>query len=184
MTKFIASAVLLAALIAPARANPYDDCILEHMGTAKIEEAVYAVERACISKTSVPITSTFDELAREGRAWADYFNTGFGYSYGLQVTIKNTSPFNITELVVVVQDRKTGKVNEYVLNQFHEPLSGSGFVSKPAPPDFQNIIHVGTTRSFFVAATEVTEGTAKDFFKRFTWGLRLSKGIPAGLTER
>jgi hypothetical protein len=79
------SAMLLTGLTAPARANPYDDCILEHMSTAQNEAAAYAIERACISKTSVPITTTPAVLATEGKAWADYFNTGFGYSYGLQV---------------------------------------------------------------------------------------------------
>jgi hypothetical protein len=170
--------------MAPARANPYDDCILEHMSTAQNEAAAYAIERACISKTSVPITTTPDVVATEGKAWADYFNTGFGYSYGLQVTIKNVTTFNITELVVVVQDRKTGKANEYLLDQFRAPLSGAGIITKVGEPALVSIIPSGKTRSFFVPATEVTEDTVKDFFKRLTWDLRLSKGIPAGAAER
>ena len=174
------STTLLTGLLAPARANPYDDCTLEHMSTAQNEAAAYAVERACISKTSVPITTTPDVLAREGKAGSDYFNTGFGYSYGLLVTIKNATTFNITELVVVVQDQKTSKENEYVIDQFREPLSGPGYYKTLGEPALVNIIPSGKTRSFFVQATEVTADTVKDVFKRFTWDLRLSKGIPAG----
>ena len=57
----------------PARVNPYDDCILEHTSTAQNEAAAYAIERAYISKTSIPITTTPASLATEGKAWADYF---------------------------------------------------------------------------------------------------------------
>ena len=97
MTKLIAlSAVLLTVLMVPARANPYDDCILEHMDTAPNETAAYAIERACVSKTSVPIATTPDVLSTEGKARADHFNTGFGYSYGLLVMINNSTIFNIT----------------------------------------------------------------------------------------
>jgi hypothetical protein len=177
------SAVLLTELMAPARANPYDDCILEHMSTAQIEAAAYAIERACISKTSVPITAP-DVMATEAEAWADYFNTGFGSSYGLKVTIKNVTTFNVTELVVVVHDRKTGKANEYLLDKFNAPLSGAGIVTKLGEPALVSIIPSGQTRSFFVPASEVSEGTVKDFFKRFILELRLSKGIPTGATER
>jgi hypothetical protein len=45
----------LLLLSTSAFANPYDDCILQHMGTAQNKDAVYAIERACISKTSAPI---------------------------------------------------------------------------------------------------------------------------------
>lgn len=39
----------------PATANPYDDCILEHMANAQNKDAVYAIEKACINKTSIAI---------------------------------------------------------------------------------------------------------------------------------
>jgi hypothetical protein len=72
---------------APALANPYDDCILQHMGTAQNKAAVDAIERACIAKTSIAIPR--EEVANfEGgmNAHVGNFNTGFGsLEYGLLV---------------------------------------------------------------------------------------------------
>jgi hypothetical protein len=174
--------VTLAAALAPAHANPYDDCILEHMGTAQNEAAAHSIQRACISKSSISITRTFDPTADlNAMAWPGNYNTGYidGWKYGLLVRIKNLSTFNITELVVIVRDQKTNKTNEYVVSDFDEPLNGPGLISKEAEPAYRNIIPVGKTRAFLVPATEVTEDAINDFFKRFTWNLRLSKGIPS-----
>ncbi|MFY9838893.1 MAG: hypothetical protein WAK55_20935 [Xanthobacteraceae bacterium] len=89
--------------------------------------AALAIETACISKTSIPVTSAFNAAADlDAKAGAGHFNTGYagGWEYGLLVTIKNSTPFNVTELVVTVQDRKTNKTNAYVVDNFDEPFNG------------------------------------------------------------
>ena len=48
------------------------------------------------------------------------------------VSIKNSTSFNITEVVVVVGDRKTNKTNEYVINNFDD--ASQGFYSKMPEP--------------------------------------------------
>jgi hypothetical protein len=127
----VAAIVTLVASAATGHANPYDDCVLEHMGTAQNEAAVHSIQRACISKSSIVITRIFDPTADlDAKAWPGNYNTGYGWKYGLLVRIKNLSTFNITELVVVVGDQKTNKTNEYVVSDFGEPLNGPGFISK------------------------------------------------------
>ena len=83
---------------------------------AQNEVAAYSIQRACISKTSIPITRTFDATTDlNAIAWPGNFNTGFvgGGGYGLLVSIKNSTSFNITEVVVVVncahEKRSEGK---------------------------------------------------------------------------
>lgn len=174
--------VTLAVPTVKGHTNPYDDCILEHMATAQNKTAANAIERACISKASIPITRTFDAADLDARAWAGKIRTGFGEGYGLLVRIKNSTPFNITELVVTVQDQKTNKTNEYVINNFDEPVDG--IYAEAPEPAYRNIIPVGTTRSFFVPASEVMQETAGDFFKQFNLNLRLSKGILSEVPTR
>jgi hypothetical protein len=103
---------------------------------------------------------------------------GYGWKHGLLAKFKNSTTFNITELVVVVQDQKSNRTNEYVINSFSEPLEGAGWITGPGDPALMGIMRVGQIRSFFVPATEITEDTVKDFGQRFTWNLRFSKGIP------
>jgi Rap1a immunity proteins len=161
-----------------AGTHDYDDCILEHMGTAQNESAAYAIQRACISKASIGLTPISTPSDLDATAWAGSFNVINSWNYGLLVRIKNSTSFNITELVVEVSDRKTNKTNEYVIDSFDEPAPTGVIITKLGEPAYRNMIPVGKTRSFFVPASEVTKETTNDFFKRFTWNLRLSKGIP------
>jgi hypothetical protein len=194
--------LMISAPVVQAYANPYDDCVLEHLPSAQSEAATFAIERACISKTSIPLNITdvpADLYAKEARtiddmkarasglaylhgmAWVAHFLSPdrLNLIYGLLVEIKNSTSFAITELVVTVEDRKTEKTtNEYVISDFDTSLDGPGYISKLADPAQRNIIPVGAARKFFVQASEVTEATADDFSKKFYWHVRLSKGIP------
>src|SRR5580704_11295989 len=96
---------MLSLLTVPALGNPYDDCILQHMGPAQNQAAVYAIERACIAKTSIAISR--DEVANfevAANASVGTFNTGFSLENGLLIELKNTTKFNITEVVVTVHN--------------------------------------------------------------------------------
>jgi hypothetical protein len=98
----------LTILSHPALANPYDDCILQHMGTAQNQTAVYAIERACIDKTSVPIAPD-DNFAGGLNANVGEFNTGDigGPEHGLVVTMKNTTNYNVTEVIITIINKTT-----------------------------------------------------------------------------
>jgi hypothetical protein len=170
----------LLSFAAPAVANPYDDCILQHMGTAQNEAAVNAIERACIAKTSIAIPREEVGNFESGtNASVGQFNTGYGsLEYGLLVELKNTTKFNITEVVVTVRNKDTNKVTEYPVDTFDAPLPPGALLSKLAEPAYRQIIQSGKTWSFFVRATEVTKSTVVDFGKKFSWGVTPTKGIP------
>jgi hypothetical protein len=166
-------------LTAPAIANPYDDCILQHMGTAQSDTAVNAIERACIDKTSVVIPPD-DNFAGGLDAGLGKFNTGSGAAvdYGLLVTMENSTHYYVTEVVVSVFDKSTKKVTRYSVDTFDAPLPSGTFLTKLGEPAYRWVIKPGTTRQFFVHINEATQ-TASDFAKKFAWGVMPTKGIPA-----
>lgn len=167
-------------LSVPAVANPYDDCVLEHMVTAQNQAAAYAIERACISKTSVPIPPTDDFAGGLGADLGD-FNTGnpFQLEYGLAVTLKNTTGFNITEVVVRIRNKNTGEITRYPVSAFSGPLLPGAMLTELGEPGLLQIIKPGETRRFFVHIEE-RAAASSDFEKAFAWGVTPTKGIPPG----
>jgi hypothetical protein len=57
--RIIASTVFAWVVgVNPAFANAYDDCILQYMAGAQNKDAIAAIERSCISKTSFYLLRT------------------------------------------------------------------------------------------------------------------------------
>src|SRR5215469_10718500 len=85
-----------------AVASPYDDCILEHIGMTHDRQAVRVLEQACINKTSVPIsTSPIGVNASAGK-----FRIGeLQGDYGLLVTLRNGTNYDITEVLLVLTNK-------------------------------------------------------------------------------
>jgi hypothetical protein len=173
----IASAAFASLPLAvPDLSNSYDDCILQHMGTAQNEAAVNAIERACIDKTSIAIPP--DDFKGGIDADLGNFNTGSGtLEYGLLVTLKNTTNFNITEVVVIIRDKATNAATQYPVRDFDAPLPPGHLLTKLAEPAYRQIIRPGDTRKFFVRINEGKDNPSA-FSKHFTWGVMPTKGIP------
>jgi hypothetical protein len=95
----------------PTLGNPYADCILQHMGTAQNDAGVAAIERACIDNTSIAIPPD-DTFAGDLNANVGNFNIGYGgaVEYGLLVTLKNTTNFDITQVVVTIRNKDTQQI--------------------------------------------------------------------------
>jgi hypothetical protein len=177
MPNFAPVAIGLLSLSAPALANPYDDCILQHMGTAQNQAAVYAIERACINKTSMPIPPD-DNFAGGLTAAVGNFNTGFGaLEYGIVVTLKNTTNFNITEVVVTIHNKHSHEIARYPVTAFNEPLAPGALLTGLGEPALTQIIKPGEIRRFFVHINEAA-ATPSDFGNEFAWGVMPTKGIP------
>ena len=173
-----AVAVGLTILSHPALANPYDDCILQHMGTAQNQAAVYAIERACIDKSSVPIPPD-DNFGGGLNANVGEFNTGGigGPEHGLVVTMKNSTNYNITEVIIVITDKTTHEVTRYPVSAFTEPLPPGMLLSGLGEPALTQIIKPGATQRFFVRINEAA-GKPSDFGNKFARGVLPTKGIP------
>jgi hypothetical protein len=169
----------LLLLTGPALGNPYDDCILQHMGTAQDKAAVNAIERACIAKTSIAIAPN-DTFPGGLNANLGKFNTGSGVAenYGLLVTIKNTTNYNVTEVVVGIKNKGTQENTRYPVDDFQEPFPPGAILTGLAEPALAKIIKPGETRRFFVHIDEAA-ATPSEFEKKFTRGVMPTKGIPA-----
>jgi hypothetical protein len=180
-TKFCSTAAVFGLLIgtAPALANPYDDCILQHMGTAQNKDAAYAIERACISKTSVVIP--LEEVRNfEGgiRGNVGQFNVGSGYpEYGLLIEFKNTTKYDITENIITVINNENNKFTEYPVDRLSSVLPPGTWITGLGDPALGQIIPSGKTVTFFVHINEVASSDG-DFWKKFSWSARPTKGIP------
>ena len=160
---------------APAKANPYDDCILEHMANTQTREAVYAIERACISKTSVKIT---EEKLTIDSAYAGTYNNGYQAVKGLVISATNNTVFAITEVAVTLEDKQTRAVTRYMLDTFAGPLPNGTLVSGPPEPAFAQIIKSGASRTFLVDMRDLPVNMA-EFSKHFAWDVVPTKGIPS-----
>jgi len=179
-TPKFASSWFVGLLVLSTRvlANPYDDCILQNMGTAQNEAAVYAIERACINKASVPIPPD-DKFAGALNANAGDFNTGHGsLEHGLVVTMKNTTNYSITEVVVSILHKGTQESTRYTVSSFNAPLPPGAIISKLGEPALTRTIKPGETRRFFVHIDEVLPAHP-EFTKKFAWDVMPTKGIPA-----
>jgi hypothetical protein len=170
----------LLLLAAPALANPYDDCVLQHMGNAQIEVAVNAIERACIAKTSIPVSQDEARKLLDGQttALAGKFNVGgFTPERGLLVELKNTTSFDITELAVTIINKTTQRETTYPVSVFFGTLPPGVMLGKAPEPSASQILPSGKTIRFFVAIHEVTD-ISTDFPKNFSWSVTPIKGIP------
>jgi hypothetical protein len=169
LAKFCALGFLV--LSTPAVANPYDDCILQHMPTAQNDAAVRAIEMACINKTSVEIPWAQSEVS-DTSAKIGMYNTGWGpvapNVYGLVVTMKNTTTYYVTRVIMWVYS-SDAHISRYDVDSFDEPLPPGVWNSGPGEPSFRQIIKPGETRRFVVP---ITERALKEY------DLYLSRGIP------
>ena len=179
MRTYLLTAIFVSTVIfsQAAVADPFDECILQHMGTARDQAAVYSIERACISKTSVAIPYDPDF---EGALSANVgsFNTGSGASinYGLVITLKNTTKFNITSLKVIIRDKLTKKDSEYFVEEFSGPFPPGFIITGLGEPSRLQIIKIGETRDFFVHIGEFVR-TPAEFGKKFDWAVMPMRDI-------
>ena len=79
------------------------------------------------------------------------FNMGWGRpAFGLLVEFKNTTTFDVTEVVVTVRNKDTGKITEYPVTAFSGPLPPGAIITGLPEPAFNQIIRSGKTISFFL----------------------------------
>lgn len=174
--------VLIALVLATASsawANTYDDCILAHMAGAQNQTAAYAIEKACIKSSSVSINS-FDPgevFGTHGWASAGSFNLGYiEQRVGLRITLTNDTSYDVTEVVLIITDRKTNKERYYWSTEFRSTLP-QGFVQTgPADPALSGVLKSRSTNTFFVEVADI--GDFNSFHKNYTWAVAASKGIP------
>jgi hypothetical protein len=163
--------VCLGISMGVASASPYDDCILQYMGNAQNKEAVYAIERSCISKSSVPIS----EKLTINSAHSGSYNNGFGSTVkGLVLSIVNNAAFDVTEIVVTIVNKTTKEITKYAVTIFLEPTN---YVYTGVPEPGLNFIKTKSSRTFLVDMNDLTIDM-NQFGIYYDWELTATKGIP------
>ena len=90
--------------------------------------------------------------------------------------MKNTTNYNITEVIIVITDKTTHEVTRYPVSAFTEPLPPGMLLSALGEPALTQI-KPGATQRFFVRINEAA-GKPSDFGNKFAWGVLPTKGIP------
>lgn len=167
--------------VSSARANPYDECILHHMGGAQTKEAVYAVERSCINTTTVNLPNDETEkLAASSQAVPGSFNDGYlsiNRKRQLLIRITNVTTFDLTGVLLAVFDRSAKKLHTYSVTSFDGPLPEGAFTTGIGEPAL-NVIKAGAQTSFLVDVDDLNVNMA-NFSKIFNWSIVAAKGIPS-----
>lgn len=173
-----AVAALAGLTLGEAVASPYDDCILEHIGMTHDKEAVRVLEQACINKTSVPIST--DPIGVNASA-GKFSMGGLQGDYGLLVTLRNSTNYDITEVLLVLTNKADEQpVNSYRVRGFHDMLPDGVWLAEAPDPAVAGIIKSDSTRRFFVRVDEVADYVANfsSFWNRFGWYAIGTKAIP------
>lgn len=163
---FLMSACSLAET---ASANTYDDCILTHIGSNQNQDAIYSIQRACISTSQVtmpPLPAGVDTL--KGNAWVGMYNDGTGNKKKQFVSkVLNDTGYNITKMRLVIEDKKTLIEKTFYSTDFSAPIPDGSFLSGVGTPELANIFKNETMGFVTFDISQDSEIEEKDFGKRF-----------------
>jgi hypothetical protein len=166
--------ILASVICTQAHAAAYDDCILQHIGSAHTQFATFAVESACIGKLSVPIvkgpfTPVFVEVG-------DFSGGGPAPVRGIVLRFDNDSDFDVTEVQLSIGDKKSGRKIRFSVYNFESPTPPGAFYTQACEPAKCNIIGSGKSAEVFFPLRWLPASTA-EFNTRFDASLELTKGI-------
>jgi hypothetical protein len=162
-----------------ANANPYDECILKFMGSARDQTAVYDIERACISESSVNLIASQADGISNAVAYAGSFYLGYGFMEpGLVIQFTNMTKFDLTTIDVTLITKKDNVRHDYIVREFDGPVLPHTFVTGVPEPAFDQIIKTGAWAEFFVGVSDLIDN-GKNFSKNYSWSLAPIKGIPS-----
>jgi hypothetical protein len=166
---FAAAALSLTAL--GARANVFDDCVLENMKGATSDLAAKSIKTACLHKNSVDLSQ---EDLRSVTGQISYGAFGSEGEPGFLLDIKNDTNFIVTEITVAVGVE--GKASQFFkVDYFWYRPPGVVFSGLPPDPTVLMGIDPHTQKRFQFAGT-VAEITPK---AKWTWYVAAAKGIPS-----
>lgn len=153
--RYIAHALLGFLALAPtvARANAYDDCILQYMGGAQNQTAAYAIERSCISKVSVNLNAIQLQGMLKSIFLINVGSFSAGYTtplVGMLIRLDNNGPAPITSVSISLTDKKTQAMGHYTVTRFMEMQNPGVLFSGIPEPIFEQSIPPGTSKTFIV----------------------------------
>jgi hypothetical protein len=149
------------------------------MGTAQNQTAAFAIERSCISKSSVPIPENEAKKLGDLNAYVGEFNTGSGTNTrGFGISFTNLTSFDITQLNLAIENKNTKQVSNYLLSNFMAPLQPGTWLTALPEPARTQILKSRANAYFVTSIKEVVKDNA-EFALNYKWYLIAIKGIPA-----
>lgn len=165
--------LLICALIglpSLAKANSFDDCVLENMKATTSDLAAKSIKTACLRKNSVAL-SPDDVRYLTGQIW--YGAYGTDGEQGFLVELKNDSSFILTEVTITVTlEARPSQI--FKVDYFWYRPPGVVFAGLPPDPTVLMRIEPHTQKRFQFAGT-VADITAK---AKWSWNIVGAKGIP------
>lgn len=154
-----------------ARANAFDDCVLENMKAATSDLAAKSIKTACLRKNSVDLPAG---QAAGITGQLSYGAFGSDGEPGFLVDLKNDSAFIVTEITFAVGIE--GKSNQFFkVDYFWYRPPGVVFAGAPLDPTLLMRIDPHTQKRFQFAGT-VPEINPK---VKWNWYIVGAKGIVA-----
>ena len=172
----MATALALISMPIACKASDFDDCILQYMGGASNKDAVYSIETACINKTSVP---TNLQIFSKALGTPGYYNPGDGRLHlGILIQITNDTAFDITQITVLLTNKKTKETKTYVRDDFSGDVPQGAIVTGLGEPAKVGILRKGQVRTVLLALDDVAGVTPSNLFETYSWFPLGTKGIP------
>jgi len=140
------------------------------------ETAAFAIESACISKSSVTLPNPV--FLPDVKIYGGEFYVGDLYPRtGFVVKFRNFTGYDATELSLVFVDKKTGKQRIYTETNFRSPMIKGSVVTSLPEPRLGSIIKAGSSTEVFFEVADI--GKWDEFLKNHDWGISVTKGIPS-----
>lgn len=127
---FLAAAAMSAA-VSDARANPFDDCVLDKMTGVTSDLAAKSIKVACLRKSSVDIS---DEDLKALIGQAEYGDFGAQFGKGFWIHLENKTNYVVTEVTIKVQVGE-GDMQFFHTDDFYTPRPQPGVIITGLPPD-------------------------------------------------
>lgn len=165
-------AVAVACAAGQARANAFDDCVLENMRGTTSDLAAKSIKVACLRKSSVDISKE-DLVGISGRA--EYADWGPQYGKGFLLQLENNTAYIVTSVTIDVHVG-VGDNQFFQIDDFWSPTPG---VIYPAPPP-DPTVSMQIPRHSKITYRLVAPQTGTDIkTQNFKWGISAAKGIPS-----
>jgi hypothetical protein len=161
---------MLAAGASTARANAFDDCVLENMRGVTSDLAAKSIKVACLRKVSVEIPK--DELsALTGRA--EYADFGPQFGKGFWIRLENQTSYIVTSVTIDIHVG-TGDSQFFQTDDFYTPQAGVIYAGPPPDPTRSMQIQRFSKMDFRIISPQPGIDLKK---QNFTWGIATAKGI-------
>jgi len=152
----------------------FEGCVLENMRGISSNLAAESVKEACLRKASVALN--FSEWLKARAQYGQIYGYTGEQHFGLYVSFTNSSRYTITEMTIVIVDKKTKETNTYTARSFPAPLAPGTIIAGLAPDKTLGMRMPPGKCSFTLTIGETAPDPNK-FFDQYAWDITSVKGF-------